>query len=115
MNLPTQAEVNAASRHVISAIGGAVIMFGLSTKINIDTVTNAVNALGSITNNIVILVGILAPLYAGWKATHSASPTQQAISLEKQGAVVITTPEIAKATPDSPNIVSQDQVKVVPK
>ena len=37
------------------------------------------------------------------------------VEVEKAGAVVITTPEIAAATPNSPNIVSQDKVEITLK
>lgn len=37
------------------------------------------------------------------------------VEAEKTGAIVVTTPEMAAATPDSPNIVSRTDVKVVTK
>lgn len=115
MKLPTTDQVNAATRHLISAIGGAVVMFGLSSKINIETVTTVINQLGSITNSIVLLLGIVTPVIAGYYAQKSAKTENQAASLEAKGAIVITTSEIANATPNSPNVISQDEVKVVPK
>jgi hypothetical protein len=117
VNLPTQNQVNAATRHIISAVGGAIIMFGLSSKINIDTLTVAINAFGSIINSVVIIVGVVAPLLSGYFASRSASPASQAASMAANvpGTVIVTSPEIAKATPDSPNVVSNTEVKVVQK
>lgn len=114
MNLPNQNQINAGTRHLISAIGGAALMFGVSS-VSIDKINILVNSLSGIMSNLVILVGLLTPIIAGYYASRSASPASQAASLEKQGAIVVTTPEIAQATPDSPNVVSQDEVKVVMK
>lgn len=115
MKLPTPDQVNAATRHAISAAGGAIIMFGLSSKINIDSLTAVINSLGSIINNLVLIVGIVAPIVAGYYASKSASPVAQAAAVEKTGAVVIASPEIAAATPDSPNVLSNTEVKVISK
>lgn len=116
MNLPTQNQVNAATRHLISAAGGAIIMFGLSSKINIDTLTTAINAFGNIINNAVIIAGIVAPAIAAFYASRSASPASQAASVAAvPGTIIVTSPEIAKATPDSPNVISNTEAKVVQK
>lgn len=115
MNLPTKDQVNAASRHLLSALGGAVVMFGIGSKVDMGTVTTIVNTFGSLINDVVLLIGVLAPVYAGWRAQQSAQPASQAASLEKQGAIVVTTPEIAAATPNSPNVLSTTEVKVVSK
>lgn len=115
MNLPTQDQVNAASRHIASAVGGAVVMFGLSSKIDINTVNTIINSLGSIVNNVVIILGIVTPAIAAYYAQKSAKPESQAASLEAKGAIVVGPPELAAATPNSPNVLSQTEVKVVPK
>lgn len=115
MKLPTQDQVNAATRHLISALGGAIVMFGLSSKISIETVTIIINQLGSITNSVVLLLGIVTPIIAAYYAQKSAKPENQAASLEAKGAIIITTPEIAAATPNSPNVLSQNDVKVMTK
>jgi len=64
MWLPSQAQVNAASRHVASAIGGAIIVFGLSTKIDVNTVNAIVTATGTLVNDAVVLIGLVSPLAA---------------------------------------------------
>jgi len=115
MNLPTSAEVNAATRHVASFAAGAIAVFGLSTKLDPATVQNIITALGGLTNDAILLVGLVGPLVTGYFASKSATPASQAASLEKGGAIVVASPEIAAATPNSPNVISNTEVKVVPK
>jgi hypothetical protein len=116
MWLPNKNQVDTAGRYAGAIAGTAITIFGLQAKgITLDQVKVVIAALGDTVNQLVILAGIMAPLYATIKGVFKSSPTQQAISVEKSGGIVVTTPEIAQATPDSPNIVSQDQVKVVPK
>ena len=114
MWLPTKAQVDAASRHAITAAGTVIALLGLQAKgIDIAQVTAAIQALGASVNDIVILIGAGGTLYAAIKASHTASPTSQAVAVAATGALVVTTPEMAQATPDSPNIVSSRDVKVV--
>jgi hypothetical protein len=114
--LPTRNQVDSASRHAISIAGTAIAIFGLQAKgVSLDQVKAVIAALGSSVNDLVVLIAALAPLYAAIKAAHTASPTQQAIAVADTGAKVITTPEIAAATPDQPNITSVTQTKVVAK
>lgn len=114
MWLPTRGQVDAVSRHAITAAGTMVLLFGLQAKgVDIDVIKGAISALGETVNTIVVLLGALAPVYALLRASHNASPIEQAKAVEATGAVVVTTTEIAKATPDSPNIVSKEDVKVV--
>ena len=116
MWLPTKGQVDSASRHAISIAGTAFTIFALQNKgVTLDQVKSVIAALGSTTNDIVLLIGVLAPLYAMLKAAHTASPTQQAISVASTGAQVVTTPEIAAATPTNSNIVSSEDMKVVRK
>lgn len=116
MWLPTKAQVDSAARHAITIAGTAFAIFGLQSKgITLDQVKAVIAALGSTANDIVVLLGILAPFYAALKAAHSASPVQQAISVAATGAKVVTSPEIAAATPDQPNILSSTSMKVVTK
>ena len=114
MDLPTPAQVNAAARHVASFAGGAIVMFGLSSKISPDTLTSIINATGALVNDLVLLVGLVSPIVAGYFASHSASPVAQAAAVAATGAQVITTPAIARAVPSS-NVMSSNEVKVVAK
>ena len=115
MWLPTQAQVNAFTRNVASGIGGAVLMFGLSSKIDINAVNQIITAAGTVVNDAVVLIGIASPFIAGYFASKSASPKAQAVAVAATGALVVGSQALAESTPESPNIVSQDQVKVVPE
>lgn len=78
MWLPTRAQVDSASRHAISIAGTAFAIFGLQAKgVSLDQVKEIIGALGSTVNDIVVLIGVLSPIYALLKATHTASPTSQ--------------------------------------
>lgn len=115
MWLPTQAQVNAATRNIASAAAGAVLMFGLSTKINPDTVNTVVTAVGSFVGSVVTFLGVIGPIVAAYYASKSASAASQAAAVGATGAIVVATPEIAAATPNSPNVMSSNDVKVVQK
>lgn len=115
MWLPTQGQVNAATRNIASAVGGAILMFGLSSKINVNAVGQVIAATGTIVNDAVVLIGLVSPLVAAYYASRSASPTAQAKAVTAAGAIVVGSPELAAATPEDPNIVSRTDVKVVQK
>lgn len=78
MWLPTKAQVDAASRHAITAAGVAVTIFGLQAKgVSMEQVTSLINSLGSTINTLVQLLGAAAVVYGGIKAANSASPSNQ--------------------------------------
>lgn len=114
MWLPSQSQVNAFTRNLASGIGGAVLMFGLSTKIDVATVNSIITATGTVVNDLVLLIGVASPFIAGYFASKSASPKAQADAVAATGAIVVGSAELAAST-TSPNVVSQDQVKVVTK
>jgi hypothetical protein len=115
MWLPTKAQVDAAARHAITAAGTAIALFGLQARgVDIAQVTAMIQALGSTVNDLVVVAGAAGGLYAAIRASGTASPTAQAKAVAATGAVVVASPEIAAATPET-NIVSNDEVKVVPK
>lgn len=116
MWLPTKGQVDAASRHAITAVSTAVAIFGLQAKgLDPQQVVAAIQALGSTVNDLVVLISTAGVVYAGLKASHTASPANQAKAVTASGAVVVGSPELAAATPEDPNIVSRTQVRVVPK
>lgn len=116
MWLPTKGQVDTAGRYATAVAGTAITIFGLQNKgISLDQVKAVIQALGDTVNQIAILAGAAATLYAGIKGVFKSSPTQQAASVAATGALVVTSPEIAAATPDSPNVVSRFDVKVVSK
>lgn len=113
MWLPTQAQVNAFTRHLASVAGGAVLVLGLGSKIDTAALTQAIAAAGTVVNDIVVLVGVAAPLIAGLYASRTASPSKQAAALGGSSStivqpspggtatMVITDPAIAKAALDA--------------
>jgi hypothetical protein len=114
MWLPSQAQVNAACRHIASAVGGAILVFGLSGKIDVNAVNQIITAAGTVVNDVVILIGLVSPMIAAYFASKSASTQSQAAALAATGAKVITTPEIAAAVPSN-NVMSATDVKVISK
>lgn len=116
MWLPTRAQIDAASRHAITAAGVAVTIFGLQAKgMDIAQISAVIQALGSTVNDLVVVAGGLAGLYAAIKASRTASPKAQATAVAASGALVVGSPELAASTPDQPNIVSRADVAVVAK
>jgi hypothetical protein len=111
MPLPTQAQVNTAGRYAGTVIGTAFAIFGLEAKgISLDQVRAAIGALGTVVNDGVVLIGILAPLYASIKGVISSSSTGQAFAIgankktqvnaTANGTVIVTMtdPDMAIAT-----------------
>lgn len=82
MQLPTQAQVNAAARHVGTFVAGVITMFGLSTKIDPATAQNIIAAMGTAINDILSLAGLVTPLVMGYLASRSASPASQIKSVQ---------------------------------
>lgn len=114
MNLPTQNQVNTAGRYTLAVVSGIVGVLGLQAKgINMDQVKIIISSLGDLVNNLVILITAAGVAYASIKGTLSASPAAQAEALTKQapGTVVVTTPEIAAATPNAPNVISNTETQ----
>lgn len=113
----------AAGKHVMSYAAGAVsfaVAFHFlsstdASSIN-DNIGHVYNGLMEAAKGVLGLVATGTSIYAGLKAAKNASPISQAASLEKTipGTKVITDPKIADAIP-SPNVMSNVNVKVVPK
>ena len=117
MELPTQAQVNAATRHAASFAAGAIAVFGLSTKIDPNTVQQIITATGTLVNDAVIIIGLVMPTLAAWFASKSATPQAQAAAIvQAVPGTKIVTPDkaLADAVP-SPAVVSTDEAKVVAK
>jgi hypothetical protein len=78
MWLPTKGQVDAASRHAITAAGVAVTIFGLQAKgVSMEQVTALISSLGETVNTILQVVAAAGVLYGGIKAANSASPTNR--------------------------------------
>lgn len=117
-------QYKAAGKHVASYIAGGVSMavaFHFLIPTDAAGINDNLNHIYSGVEQIVVgitgLIGILTPIYTTWKASRNASPAGQAASLTAAvpGTKIVTTPEIAAATPQSPNVISSTEVKVVSK
>lgn len=97
MPLPTQAEVNAATRHIASFAGGAIVMFGLSTKVDPQTVQDIIMATGKLVSDLLVLAGLISPFTAAWYARRSATPDAQSKSLERTAAANALSPAAQKS------------------
>lgn len=74
MWLPTKGMIDAAKRHVITAVGVAVTIFGLQAKgVSMDQVTVLINALGDTATTLLQVVAAAATLYGGIKAASTAT------------------------------------------
>lgn len=115
MNLPTQNQVNTGIRYATAIAGTAITIFGLQAKgITFDQVKALIQALGDVVNYLVIALTSAGALWASIKGVSSASPASQAASLTASvpGTVVVTTPEIAAATPNAPNVISNTETQL---
>jgi hypothetical protein len=83
-----------------------VVYIGLGWLVARGFITSA-----EVANYATFLLAVLAAFYGWWQNR----PQAIAVSAANAGMVVVTTPAIAQATPEQPNIVSQASVKVVPK
>ena len=116
MNLPTQAEVNAATRHIGSFVGGVILAFGISTKVDPNTIQQIIAATGTLVNDGIVLIGLVGPMVAAYFASKSANPKSQAESITKTvPGTMIVTPDPKIASTPNPNIVSTNEVKVEKK
>lgn len=120
MNLPSQTQINAAVRYstaIVSSIIGtvAVVLHLQNQGIYLEGAKTIIDGMGAVAIAVVQIATVVTAIVAAVKGIMAANPTQQAKSLESQGNIIIASPEMAAATPDNPNIVSRDEVKVVPK
>lgn len=121
MNLPTTAQVLAATRHVASFAAGAIAILGLSTKINPDQAAAIINSLGTLVSDAVVVIGLVTPVLAAWLASRSASPAAQirAVDAMPDVAKIIPTTDAAPdsaivaaaADPTQPKVVANPQEK----
>lgn len=84
LSLPTKSQVDAISRHVITAAGVAVTIFGLQAKgVSMDQVKALISSLGDTVNTLVQLIAAAGVLYGSIKAAKSASPTSQVARVQE--------------------------------
>lgn len=90
MWLPSQAQVNTAGRYVTAIAGTAFGIFGLQAKgISLDQVKAAINALGTVVNDIVILIGAAGTIYAAVKGVVSSSSNGQAAAIGANASTIV--------------------------
>lgn len=114
---PSKAQIDAVSRHAITAAGIAFTIFGLQAKgITLDSVVTLIKSLGDTANTVVQLVAAIATVYGGIKAFSKSSPASQvaqvqeiatgpasAVSVDAQKALITATSAVAmdKSIPKS--------------
>ena len=115
-------QAKAIGRHVASYTAGGVtvaVAFHFLTQQQGadlgDSINNITDGFSKVALGITQLIAILTPIYTAWKAAHSASPKQEAISLTNYvpGTTVVTSAKLAADTPENPNIVSNQTSSVV--
>jgi len=112
MWLPTKGQIDAASRHAITAAGVAVTIFGLQAKgVSMEQVTALISSLGETVNTLVQVIGAAGVLYGAVKAANSASPTNRiadvrAIATGSASAVAV---DAQKALIEATSAVAQDK------
>lgn len=115
--LPTKSQVDAVSRHAITAAGVAITIFGLQAKgVSMENVTALINSLGETVNTLVQLIAAAGVMYGAIQASRSASPTNQIaqvqaiatgpsspVSVDAQKALITATSAVAmdKSIPKS--------------
>lgn len=116
MRLPTQSEVNAATRHVGTAVGVAVTIFGLQAKgIDMAAVKTVIESMGTTINTIIQLVAAIGVVYGGIQATRSASTSNQIAQVKQiaTGEKSAEAVDAQKALIEATSAVAQDNT--IPK
>jgi len=115
MNLPTQDQVVASGRHVITFLGGGVTMFAalhLITGGDATSAANALNQIGHGFSELVAGVGTLVGIGSGIFAALSANPLLQ---LLKGSKAVAADPTLAKDTTDAQQATVATAIEAMPK
>lgn len=114
----------AAGKHVASFAAGSVafaVVSGVISQGNADIINQDIglisDGLKKIFEGFAGIVAVVTPIYTMWRSAKNATPKEQAIALTQAvpGTKVITTDQIARDTPEAPNVISQNEVKVVLK
>jgi hypothetical protein len=101
-------QYKAAGKHLASYTAGGVtvaVAFGVLTSsqgvdANAD-INSIISGLESVAKGVAGLIAIITPIYTAWMAAHNASPQVRlnAVAAMPEVSKIITTPEVAKATP----------------
>ena len=108
MELSTQSQVLAATRNAASAAAGAILVFGLSSKIDPATATAIINSLGTVVSDVIVLVGLVTPvvtsLYAWWSASEKNQVAQALKSEPKVLVAAVQSLPAAQVTVTDPKL-----------
>jgi hypothetical protein len=108
-------QYKAAGRHALSYAAGAVTaaaFMGLISQSDSTSLMAGLNqiasGLTSVVQGIGVIAGVLAPIYAAYKAAHSASAQEQIKTVAAMPEVkgIVTTPAVADALPAEPKVVA---------
>jgi ABC-type amino acid transport system permease subunit len=115
VNNLTWGQYKAAGRNALSyAAGGitAAAAIGLISQHDSTSLMSGLNqiasGLTSIVQGVGVIAGILAPIYAAFRAAHSASPQEQIKTVAAMPEVkgIVTTPAVADALPMESKVVA---------
>lgn len=110
--------INSALRHVATYVAGAITAaatFHLMTTDQAQVLSTSLSHIVEGLSQIAIGVGPIIALVSAFIAARSSTPAAKVQSVsELPGTTVVTTPAIATALPQT-NVVSNTEVKVVPK
>ena len=118
----TWGQYKAAGRHALSYAAGAATAaaaFGLLSQAQSADVLSGLNKIGdglsSVADGVMAIAGVLAPLYAAYKAAHSASAQEQLKTVAAMPEVkgIVTTPAVAEATPSDKVVSSAKDLETV--
>jgi hypothetical protein len=99
MPLPSQAQVSTAVRYAGTIMGTAFAIFGLQAKgFDLDQIKAAIGALGTVVNDVVILIGALLPILAAIKGVSTSSSTGQAAAIGANPSTIVNAAPGGKAT-----------------
>lgn len=107
---PTWAQYKAAGRHALSYGAGAITAaaaMGLVSQSDSTDLMSGLNqiagGLESIVKGAGVIAGVLAPMYAAYKAAHSASPQEQikTVAAMPEVKAIVATPAVADAAPSA--------------
>lgn len=126
LSFETLARIYAAGRNYANLAIGFCASLGLISIAQQKTLTESlsevyagvsqiVHGLSSIWQILVVVGGPFVGAIMAWYAQRSAKTTNQADAVTKAGAVVVAPAALAEATPNNPNIVSQEKVQVISK
>lgn len=106
MNAPTSDQINAAVRYGVAVIGSIVATLGSIHFLkggDVTALSGSLTQLGTAVTALVTAVATIAPVIAGVIGTMKSSPIAQiqAVAANPDVQKVVTTAEIANATPSN--------------